>query len=220
MGAEEPTPTVAELWARVVREMKQGPVNVLLWEAMEKVQPIVIEDDRLVVGLTTEDFHLSGHMTQGQPRRDIHVLLSRFLGRECHLEVIEGTSAGDWETEKSRRAALASATPAVRVPGPAARDPWEQLNQELTQRYHSLENKSAPRALAEYLLWALGEVCRVRGEAEQSGAEAQGIERGMSRILHRLASQTQLPPAQVGLEYLRLAQQSAISGQPSAGNKP
>lgn len=203
MSAEEALNSPVELWSRVVREMKQGPVNVMLWRALEAARPLAIEENFLVVGLTTEDFHLGAHMTQGQARRDIQVLLSRFLGRECRLEIIQGEAVEDWAAEKVRRAGMAAAAPSSPTVQTKASDPWENLHAEMSQHYHSIPNKSQPWVMAEYLLWALQEIHRVREECERGLQDPPAIERELNRVLHRLASQTQLPSAQVGLEYLR-----------------
>ncbi len=203
-----------KLWDEVVFRVKQGDVRLQLWEAMEHCIPIVVEENVLVLGIPTHEYHRAGQLTQHDVREEILRHLREITGRELDYTVFEGETQEQWEAYKERRRMAEEAAALQRkvaLETAAKRKTWDALGQELQVKWGQLQDRSLPWVLARYLLEAFPLVAELEREAVNKPEDQHPMERrNLARILSRLATHTNLPVTLVALEYMRYKEREGL----------
>ncbi len=200
--------SVREIWARGVDRMKDKIVLPSMWEALDHVVPITIENGEFIIGLPTARFSLSGHLRNPGYRRTIEVILSELAGQDVELRIIEGTTLADWERTKQREALAAASREqeyAQRRQQEAVEQSWDVLYERIVRAYSEQPYRQLPQGKAIYLQKALQMVLDAMEELYPMHGEADDLtERNLARVIERIANNIGAPSALVAYELLRL----------------
>jgi len=203
--------SVREIWARGVDRMKDKIVLPSMWEALDHVVPITIENGEFIIGLPTARFSLSGHLRNPGYRRTIEVILSELAGQDVELRIIEGTTLADWERTKQREALAAASREqeyAQRRQQEAVEQSWDVLYERIVRAYSEQPYRQLPQGKAIYLQKALQMVLDAMEELYPMHGEADDLtERNLARVIERIANNIGAPSALVAYELLRLRNQ-------------
>jgi len=197
---------VREAWRKVVETIKDGPVNVPLWEALEACVPLALEEDRLYLGLDSRDVHRAPTLQTPTAAAALENVTAKVLGQRVRLVVFPGTDERALEAEREREAARAEAARG-REAAPRARagaKDWEWLVGELQARYNAIPDKGLPWKLVEYMNDALKLVLEVETGMRAAGEEPRVSDRGLARALNRIAANVEMPLTVVAMEWVRL----------------
>lgn len=205
---ERPLEAVRAAWEKTVDAMKQGPVNVTLWEALEACVPLAFHDGKLYLGLTALEMRRVATLQAVQTQAALQSHVARFLEEpSARLIYFEGTDQEAYEGERQREEARAQAAQqarAARENAQAALRGWDWLANELQKHYNATPEKSLPWNVVGYYREALALTLRVETEQKEAGADARDLSRGLVRSLHRIAEHVELPLVLVTMEYMKL----------------
>lgn len=200
--------SVREIWAQGVDRMKDKIVLPSMWEALDHVVPITIENGEFVVGLPSQRFSLSGHLRNPGYRRTIEIILSELAGEDVQLRIIEGTTLADWERTKQREALAAASREqeyAQRRKQEEVEQSWDILYDHIVRTYSEQPYRQLPQGKATYLQKALQMVSDAMDELYPNNGEVDDLtERNLARVIDRIANNIGAPPAMVAYELFRL----------------
>ncbi len=203
---EQSIEQVRESWRKVVEAIKDGPVNVQLWEALEACVPLALEDDRLYLGMDSRDVHRAPTLQTPTAKASLENVAAKVMGARVALVIFPGTDAAALEAEREREAARAEAARS-RDAAPRAQTgvkDWDWLIGELQSRYNNVSDKGLPWKLVEYLNDALKLMLEVETAMREAGGDPHASDRGLARALNRIATNVEAPLTVVAMEYVRL----------------
>lgn len=230
------TASVRELWLRAFNHVRDTVDVATVWLAMQAAVPIAIDGHYFVAGLAADDQYLASNLKTNEATAAIEDALQQLSGRVLALQVINGTTLSEWESQKPALtgaaptpkrtaaaapvdmpppAAPAAPPPAVSRPGAGtfeapAPDPapsWDKLSERLAQSYKSSPVKHA-QGQARFVLRA----ARLISDTMDSLLPASGLppdeagERALFRSMERLGSIINLDPLFLALEVMRYRQ--------------
>lgn len=191
------------IWNRVVEIAKKRIIQPSLWQALEAVKPIALEDGNLIVGLPPALIHYSSYISSSENRHRLQTIMHEITGAEIRLRLIEGTEMSDWELVKKRDAiaqAAADARQAKLDRELALEASWEALADTVYQMYSRMPLKQLPHNRAKYLMEVIPvisqEMDRLMVGPE---AEHERNQRALARILDKVGTLADVPGTVVAL---------------------
>jgi hypothetical protein len=183
------------------------PFSRSLADALEAIEPIVLDGDRFVCGLTSGNYPLSLQLESDAVRNTIESILRQAAGRPIRFDVIEGTHIESWHAIRDRRNRAQDAIIAISEskPGSASHHIDDVLNQivsEIRQRVTATKDRLYPQVRAALLL----EIAPMLAAAEEmlfADAEGHEARRAMARTLDRIAGFLDVTPMVMALEIER-----------------
>ncbi len=194
------------LWADVITKVKEGDINLSLWDALAAAVPLVIEGDQLVIGFAPVNMKHSGYLQSPGNAGVLRRAIEDVAGRRLHLLPIEGESLEAWERYKSRQASAATGSSAAAA-GAKQRttaEAWMEFGGKVRALYYEVAGRERPLLQAEFLVKVIPMIARTEDELRQRQPEADDLHNSeLNKIMDRIASLCGVPPALVALEYLR-----------------
>ena len=196
-----------ELWNRVVERVKLDLIAPTVWRALERTIPIVWEGDTFVVGFQAGDA-VSGQLAGYETRIAIEKAVRDVTGSQnVSYRLIEGDALTDWEYAKARDAAASAGAQNAMVrtqKETAAHGTWDEVYERIARLWTAAEYRGQAGGRARFLHTALDvleEATRKLYPDVITKANEQQ-ERGLSRLLERIASYTSSDAAIVGTMLL------------------
>lgn len=191
------------LWNQVVEIAKKRIIQPSLWQALEAVKPIAVEEGSLIVGLPPALIHYSSYISSSENRHKLQTIMHEITGGEIKLRLIEGTEMADWELVKKREAiaqAAADARQAKIGKELALEASWDALGDTVYQMYLRMPLKQLPHNRAKYLMEVIPVISKEMDRL-MSGpdAEHERNQRGLARILDRVGTLADVPGTVVAL---------------------
>ncbi|MDX1934870.1 MAG: hypothetical protein SFU56_19910 [Capsulimonadales bacterium] len=189
-----------ELWTRTVAEVKREATQPALFRALEQTIVITHEDGQFVVGFGGTDAQIGSVLKTSQYQLQIERSLRRVSGDdELRLRVIDGNTYDDWEHTRRRDAAAVNRiqqTIQRQVIDAAAFGTWDELYEQVSRLWAQQENRSLMTARGRYLDSALELVLKAMEKLyPQEGRPEETAERGLSRVIERVATLASADPA-------------------------
>lgn len=196
---------VYDLWNDSLNDIKQRVTGVNVWTALNCAVPITIDGEYFVIGLRPQDNSLKGHLNHVGTRRAIEEEVGKRLGRSVVLRVLDGITINDWLAAKERDAeaerirAEAAEREGQRV---ATYSVWEDVFEQVSREYGERQQKGLPQNRARFLERCI-QICleHLEGRSELSEFD----ERALARVIDRIGTYTETPPAFVAYELLKRA---------------
>ena len=193
-----------ELWNRVIEQVKVTVMSPTMWRALERTVPVVWEGDTFVVGFSSSDGGVSGQLGAYETRLAIERAVREVTGSpNVTYRLIEGDSLSDWEHAKARDAAVTvgqqQATVRVQKDNVAAGS-WDEVYERIARLWSASEFRGQATGRARFLYVALGQVeeAVIKLYPDVLTKPVDAHERGLSRIIERIASYTSSDAAVVG----------------------
>ena len=190
------TPQVMQqVWAQAVDRVKQEIIAPSLWRALERTIPVAWEDNTFVVGLVSAEGHLASQMNAGENRGAIERRLRTLTSNnDLNFRVIEGTAYSDWEYAKARdAAALAQRQQATqrRQQEAGVAGSWDEVHDRVSRLWAGSEYRSLASGKARYIDQAFAILEQAMDTLYPAdGKTNEQTERGLSRVIERIASTT------------------------------
>lgn len=195
------------VWNKVVERVKMKVIHPTFWKTVEVAIPIAAEDGVFVVGFGPMDFHMAGHMMVSEHKNAIEQALKEFTGGAYTLRVIEGSKLDDWLVVKEkdeRSKALKAATYEKEKTDTAITKAWESLLETAGRRYAALHLRQLPQFRAGYIVDMLNRMSESMDQLMPDEKEADELShRALARVIERVATLAEVPPATIALELLR-----------------
>lgn len=197
---------VAELWEKVVPEVRKGVTGIGVWTALKTAVPIALEDGVFVLGVPHGSAELGGHLRMASTSRLIEQLVTQVNG-PTKLRIIDGVEAHDWEVAKRRdveRRRMQEAEMAKMKADLLVRNSWETIYEKLSREFAAVSNRSLPQNRARFFDAAISIVAEARKEQTQYD---DANERNFARCLERIAQYTEIPSTFVAFEVLKRSEE-------------
>jgi hypothetical protein len=209
-------PTPEKIWKEatdvvLLRSDRFGPLN----QAMQATLPIGLDGELLVLTIPGSERHLAGHMETAANHNAILNALSLVYGQPVEFRLIDGSTLEDWEAlkaaESRARAAAAARTQERHAPPSMSAAPtgrggadsaWDEFVQRLHRQYQELNKRQFPQVKARFLRETLrGLVNLEEGQKFEPEADEDQIERGVARVIERIAAISDLPAVMVAMLF-------------------
>ncbi len=196
-----------KIWEETVKYVKEKKFFLPLWQAMEAVVPITIEEDYIVLGFHTGTYHLRKHLEEGTNRLLIEEALRKAAGKPLTIKIIEATTYEEWLAikERERGMEIVEEVELARRKGTTGiLRQWDEFSSEIYRRYLALDQKSLPQTKAAFLLDVLPDIVAKRRELySQEAPPYETNEKAFARLLDKLAYWTGIPSALLAWEILK-----------------
>jgi hypothetical protein len=199
-----PSGAIAEqmrtVWGQAADLTKQRVVNPTLYRALEKTVAIAWEDETFVVGVNGADGLMTGALNTSEYRVVIEKALQDVTRNpKLRYRFIEGSEYADWEHTKQRDAALQATQVAAAQKQAAtatAVNSWDDLHDNVARLWSQSDSRSTATGRGRFLVSALNLVSEAMDKLYPvEGKPGDAVERGLSRVVERVASTTQSDPA-------------------------
>lgn len=194
---------VAELWEKVVPEVRAGVTGIGVWTALKTAVPIAFEEGVFVLGVPHESAELGGHLRMASTSRLIEVTTSKHVGAPTKIRIIDGTEPHDWEVAKRRdieRRRMQEAEMEKMKANLLIRNTWESVYERISREFAAVPNRSLPQNRARFFDAACSIVAEAR--KEQTEYDDQN-ERNFARCIERVAQYTEIPSTAIAYEVLK-----------------
>lgn len=195
------------VWDKTVNQVKLEVIHPTLWRTMELVVPITVEDDEFVIGLSSRDYHLSGHLTVSEHKNAIEKAIRKFGGAPLGLRVIEGDTLQDWLAVKVKDERLQEIKEVARQKlekESAVTRSWDGLIEQVGRRYAAVPFRQFPQFRARYIEDVLQAISETIDILMPDGSPMNEIaERSLARVIEKVGTLTETPPAMIALELER-----------------
>lgn len=202
--SDEQNQRLQELWARVVDRVKMALIAPSVWRALERTVPVVWEGDTFVVGFRAGDA-VSGQLAGYETRLAIEKAVRDVTGTETvTYRLIEGDTLSDWEYVKARdQAAVSGQQQAIArtQKETVSAGTWDEVYERIARLWTAAQFRGQAAGRARFLHSALDVLAeatvRFYPDAVTKPDDAQ--ERGLSRVIERIASYTTSDASVIGV---------------------
>lgn len=190
------------VWNQAVTEVKRQVNSTALFRALERTVPVAWEDDFFVIGFATMDGQMASQLNTPQTQSTIERVLRDMLSRpELRFRVIEGTHYEDWEHTRQRDAAAEQNRQQFaqkRVVESSAFGSWEEIYEQVSRLWANFEYRNQATGRGRYLDQALEMISKAMDNLYPAEGKApEPIERGLARVIERVANMTSSDPVVV-----------------------
>jgi len=198
---------VQQLWEEMTQLLHKGDLKPPLWEAVDAVTPLLVDEDVLVVGLAPAQMQHAGYIETSQNKSQLQDLLEQVAGRRLDIRVIPGTTVANWERAKERETAgveKAVAEVRIRTVQKGAREVWRQGLEDVVEVFTSSRARARGTDLARLMAKALAKTYKVEQTAREEAPKDEELhDQQVNRIIDRIATYCNVSATVVALEYLR-----------------
>lgn len=192
-----------QVWKQALPTVLQGVTGRGVWTALNAVQPVILEDGVLVLGIGYREGELAGHLRLAATSRLMESTVSGLVGAPTRVRVIDGSTTDDWEVVKRRdaeRRRIHEAEMQKQRTELAAKSSWDTVYEQLSRRWAAVSNKSLPQNRARFF----EEAVEIIAEARKSQGQYDELgERNFARCLERLSQYADLPSTLVAMTILK-----------------
>ncbi len=196
-----------QLWEDMTQLLHEGDLNPRLWDAVDAVTPLVVDEGTVIVGLEPAQMQHAGYIETGQNKAYLQDLLEQITGRRLDIRVISGTTVASWERTKRREAAgidEAVAQVQTRVAEKGAREIWRQGLEKVVEIFIGSRARARGTDLARLMAKALAKTYEVEQAARAEAPDDEELHnQQVNRIIDRIATYCNVSSTVVALEYLR-----------------
>lgn len=202
--SDEQNQRLQELWSTVVDRVKMALIAPSVWRALERTVPVVWEGDTFVVGFRAGD-SVSGQLGAFETRLAIEKAVRDVTGQESvTYRLIEGDTMADWEYVKARDSAAASGQQQAVVRTQretASAGTWDEVYERIARLWTAAQFRGQAAGRARFVHSALDvlEEAANRFYPDATIKPDDVQDRGMSRVIERIASYTSSDATVIGL---------------------
>jgi len=203
-------PDLNAIWeqAKQIILAEMGDFKKGLWDGANAAQPLALDEDAFVLGLPPGQMSMGSQLTSTANGPLVRESVSRALGREVKVELVEGTDPAAWEREKERRELrikLAERQATTRRARATAQGIWTELYEEIGRIFGATRDRryaTQRAAMMARALLATYEAERKAMDQEPDAAELH--EQQLNRALERIATLAETTGTMAAVEYLRV----------------
>jgi hypothetical protein len=203
-----------EIWNRAAERVKDKVIAPTLYRALELGVGLTIEGDFFVLGFSSADVPMAGHLRSSQNLPIIEQSLSEVIGRRVRLRVVDGTTLQAYEDYKKMQAAGEASRAAISDRRDAERQAeqvWDEVAEKIARGYARLPLRQLAQTKGLYIAQAfevLNEAVNRIGYTDDSD-ELQ--KRALARVFEKLAVVVEVPSAMLAYEFFKLREEGRLS---------
>ncbi len=195
------------IWSQMRELLHRGDMNPPLWAAVDTARPLTVDDDTVIVGVTTAEMQHASYIETGRNKAQLQELLQQASGRRLDVRVINGTMVEDWERIKQRESAgveTATTQAQVRIAQKGGRAIWQDGAERVFAIFTGARARTRGTDLARLLRESVAAMREVEQTARADSPDDEELHsQQLNRVIDRVATYCSVPPPVVALEYVR-----------------
>ncbi len=196
-----------QVWLQTVEKVKDRVIAPTLYRALEMGVGLTIDGDYFVVGFSSADYPMSGHLRSSQHLPVIEKCLSEVIGRKVRLRVVEGTTLQDYENFKKIKAtadAVRSTLSERKERERQIEETWDEVAEKITRGYMRLPLRQLAQTKGIFIMEAFKFINQAVNQLEYSNNSDEMHKRALSRVFEKLANVVEVPSAMLAYEFFKL----------------
>lgn len=210
----EITPDQAQkIWYEASEKVKDKVIAPTLYTALEAAVGITLDGDFFVVGFSSADSPLAGHIRSAQHQGLVLQCLKEVLNKEVRLLTIDGTTYQDYENYKKRKAASDAVTFTIsekRARDRAAEKAWEEISEKITRGYARLQLRQLAQTRGRFIKDAFIFINKAIIKFGYSDESEDVQKRALARVFEKLATVVDVPSALLAYEFFKLKDEGKL----------
>lgn len=195
-----------QVWLVAAEKVKDRVIAPTLYRALELPTGLAVDGDLFILGFTSTDIPMAGHLRSAQHRAIIDQCVSEVLKRKVRVLIIEGSTAADYEHYKQQLAARDNTQVTISAQKEQERRvvlAWEEISERISRSYAKFHLRQLAQQRADFMWEAfkmLNEALETLGYSEN----ASDIEkRALARVFEKLSTAVEVPSAMLAFEFFR-----------------
>jgi len=206
--------TVANnMWQQAQEKVKDKVIAPSLYRALEMGVGLAVEGDEFVLGFSTSDLPMAGHLRNPRHQAIIEKSLSDLVGRKVTLKIVEGTTSAEYAAYKKRQA-MADATRQTltqqRSRERAVENAWEQVVEKITRGYARVQNRQFAQIRARYIMHCFKIMNEAVNEIGYTFDSDEMQQRAMARVWEKFSNTVDVPSSMLAYEFFKLRQEGKL----------
>ena len=202
-----------EVWKIAQEKVKDRVIAPTLYIALEKGVGITVEDDQFILGFSSADSPMAGHLHSAQYLAIIEQAISEVLNKRVRLKTIDGTTLVEYENQKriyAAREATAQTISAQRAHDRQIAQAWEEVTEKITRGYAKLQQRQFAQNRAKFVRWGLGIVHEAVVKFEYTDESDDAHKRAFARMFEKFATTINISSTWLAYEYFRLREEGKL----------
>lgn len=197
-----------------MERVKDRVIAPTLYRALELGMGITIDDGYFVVGFTSADMPMAGHLRSPQYLAVIEQCIGEAAQQRLRLKLIDGVTMDDYLVQKNMQ--LTRDTAQVIVNEQRAREraisqEWEAVGEQITRGYSKVPQRQFAQIKGKFIMWAFEVINDAVNKFEYTDESEDVDKRALARIFEKFATVIEVPSSMLAYEFLRLREEGKLS---------
>lgn len=204
---------VNQLWIQASEKVKDRLVSPTLYTALEAGVGVTIDGDEFVVGFSSANSPLAGHLHSSKNLAIIEQCISEVTHQKLRLKIAEGTTLQEYESQKKlhERSLITQTTISERRERDRAiMQEWETIAEKITRGYAKLPMRQMAQSRGRFVMWAF-EILNEAVKKFDYGDNPSDINvRALNRVFEKFATVVDVPSTMLAYEFFRLRDEGKL----------
>lgn len=212
MSTMRPSPA-QQIWHEASERVKDRVIAPTLYRALEAGVGITIEEDIFVVGYSSTDMPLAGHLRDPRYMAMIEQSLGDILRKTIRLKIVEGTTLADYEDYKRLQALAESVRLNMtqrKSEERAIERAWEEVAEKVVRGYARTELRQFAQTKARYIQKAFQIINDAVNEMGYSDDSPEAQKRAMARVWEKFSTAVGVPSSMLAYEFFKLRDEGKL----------
>jgi hypothetical protein len=202
-----------KIWLEAAERVKDRVIAPTLYRALELGVGITLDGDYFVLGFSSPDLPMAGHIRSAQHLPTVEQCLSEVIGRKVRLRIIEGTTLQAYEEWKriqslaeQRRTAMSTRREMERQ----IEEVWDDVAERITRGYAALPLRQLAQSKGLFIMDAFKMINEAVNRLNYTHEADEIHKRALSRVFERLATVVEVPSAILAYEFFKLRSEGKL----------
>lgn len=210
----EITPAQAQqIWHQAAEKVKDRVIAPTLYRALELGVGLTIEGDFFVLGFSSENLPMSGHLRSSQHLTTIERCISEVAKQKLRLRVVEGTTIQDYENWKKIKQAADSVRGGIsdrREKERQIEQKWDEVAEKITRGYAKLPLRQLAQTRGVFIREAFKFLNQAVNSMGYTHESEEIHKRALSRVFEKFANVVEVPSGMLAYEFFRLRDEGKL----------
>lgn len=202
-----------QIWLEAAERVKDRVIAPTLYRALELGVGITIDGDYFVLGFSSADLPMAGHIRSAQHLPTVEQCLSEVIGRKVRLRIIEGTTLQayeEWKKIQSLTEQRRSMISTRREMERQIEEVWDDVAEKITRGYAALPLRQLAQSKGMYIMRAFEIINEAVNRLNYSDDADEVHKRALARVFERLATVVEVPSAMLAYEFFKLRSEGKL----------
>lgn len=204
---------VHQCWLQASEKVKDRLVSPTLYRALEAGVGITIDGDEFVVGFSSAESPLAGHLRSSKNQAIIEQCVSEVLRTPLRIKIVEGTTLAEYESQKqlhARRIVSQTTLSERRERDRAIMLEWEAVAEKITRGYAKLPMRQMAQSRGMFVKWAFEVINDAVNKFNYSDTSDEIHIRALNRVFEKFSTVVEVPSTMLAYEFFRLREEKKL----------
>ncbi len=205
---------VHQIWLEAAERVKDKVISPTLYRALELGVGITIDGDYFVLGFSSPDLPMAGHIRSARHLPIVEQCLSEVIGRKVRLRIIEGTTIqdyNDWKKKQSIVEQEREALSALRERERQIEEAWDDVAERISRGYATLPLRQLAQSKGLYINEAFKMINEAVNRLNYTHEADEMHKRALARVFERLSTIVDVPSAMLAYEFFKLRSEGKLA---------